>query len=513
MAATPQPTPHAEPSDFIANVPLELAHVLLRQCADFRSASSLLCLNRHWAIIALDDSSWQPLAVLIAKEACLHYVPVPPSCWRSDCEKLFANRGTFVDTFGGCTAPPPPAVSFSIEVGCRFRPPGGASENAVREVVLPLHQRLKLLQEAHGCSASEARRRLWADGASSKSDPFATAEAVDGSDASAHKENVGHAGNSSAGLIATVDDGDSVQDTKAETSSSAAGLISVGAGDAIVCAPGAGLRAFHFAHTWDSGAHQRDVYDDAIAPLVEGVLNGRSACVLAYGQTGAGKSHTMFGQVRDASHDGGAGVVPRALRGLLSAIETRNAGTITASVSLACIEVFGDEVTDLLATDGAARVGGFWHGVSAAATAAGYADTSVASVADAIDCLERAESSKRRAATAMNERSSRAHSLVIATVEQVCNLCPTISHSCLPCNLPCITQPRVTSCLFATLLGSVCRIPRIQVHVTAALPRPRVWPTAATARTVATEAWMSATEKLWLALGVEPPTKLGPTAA
>ena len=108
MAATPQPTPHAEPSDFIANVPLELAHVLLRQCADFRSASSLLCLNRHWAIIALDDSSWQPLAVLIAKEACLHYVPVPPSCWRSDCEKLFANRGTFVDTFGGCTAPPPP---------------------------------------------------------------------------------------------------------------------------------------------------------------------------------------------------------------------------------------------------------------------------------------------------------------------------------------------------------------------------------------------------------------------
>ena len=60
----------------------------------------------------------------------------------------------------------------------------------------------------------------------------------------------------------------------------------------------------------------------------------------------------------------------------------------------------------------------------------------MASVADAIDCLERAESSKRRAATAMNERSSRAHSLVIATVEQVCNLCPTISHSRSPGNLP-----------------------------------------------------------------------------
>ena len=201
---------------------------------------------------------------------------------------------------------------------------------------------------------------------------------------------------------------------------SACGLISLGGGSAIVCAPGAGIRAFTFAHTWDEAATQREVYQEAVAPLVAGVLNGRSACVLAYGQTGSGKSHSMFGDLLDERIDGQAGLVPRALRALLAAIHEREAagGGLRATVSLACIEVFGDAVSDLLSTDGERRVGGFWQGVSAAATAAGYADVPVSCVGEALELLERAEGAKRRAATLMNERSSRAHSLVMATVEQ-----------------------------------------------------------------------------------------------
>ena len=74
--------------------------------------------------------------------------------------------------------------------------------------------------------------------------------------------------------------------------------------------------------------------------LVSGVLNGRSACVLAYGQTGSGKTHTMYGTLADGAD--GAGLVPRAIRALLTAVDERTAsGKLSASVSLACVEVFG----------------------------------------------------------------------------------------------------------------------------------------------------------------------------
>ena len=56
--------------------------------------------------------------------------------------------------------------------------------------------------------------------------------------------------------------------------------------------------------------------------------------------------------------------------------------------------------------------------VSAAATAAGYADEVVDSYGHALDLLEIADKAKRRAATSMNERSSRAHSLIMLTLTQ-----------------------------------------------------------------------------------------------
>ena len=56
--------------------------------------------------------------------------------------------------------------------------------------------------------------------------------------------------------------------------------------------------------------------------------------------------------------------------------------------------------------------------MSAAATAAGYADVCIDSFGHAMDLLAQADGAKRRAATLMNERSSRAHSLIMITLEQ-----------------------------------------------------------------------------------------------
>lgn len=52
---------------------------------------------------------------------------------------------------------------------------------------------------------------------------------------------------------------------------------------------------------------QADVYQAAVQPVVEDVLNGYNGTIMAYGQTGAGKTYTLSSIQPDA-----IGMIPRA---------------------------------------------------------------------------------------------------------------------------------------------------------------------------------------------------------
>jgi len=81
------------------------------------------------------------------------------------------------------------------------------------------------------------------------------------------------------------------------------------------------------------GASQADVYAH-VQPLVTAVAAGRNACVLAFGQTASGKTHTMLGPSPPARGRASAangerseeeGIIPRALAELLAARRTAEA--------------------------------------------------------------------------------------------------------------------------------------------------------------------------------------------
>jgi len=60
---------------------------------------------------------------------------------------------------------------------------------------------------------------------------------------------------------------------------------------------------FQFAHAFDEGASDDDVYAQCAAPAVEHVLGGKVATLFMFGQTGSGKTHTMRGLIaRAAAH-------------------------------------------------------------------------------------------------------------------------------------------------------------------------------------------------------------------
>lgn len=47
------------------------------------------------------------------------------------------------------------------------------------------------------------------------------------------------------------------------------------------------------------------VHEAAGVPAVDNVVSGYNSAIFVYGQTGAGKTHTMMGQMEDPGADGG----------------------------------------------------------------------------------------------------------------------------------------------------------------------------------------------------------------
>lgn len=63
-------------------------------------------------------------------------------------------------------------------------------------------------------------------------------------------------------------------------------------------------KRFSFHKVFTPKSNQAVIYQNVVAPLVEKVLNGYTCTLLVYGQSGTGKTYTLFGNVSDPTKYG-----------------------------------------------------------------------------------------------------------------------------------------------------------------------------------------------------------------
>lgn len=89
------------------------------------------------------------------------------------------------------------------------------------------------------------------------------------------------------------------------------------------------------------------IFNEAITPLIENVLNGINSTAFAYGITGAGKSFTMFGKHRKDEHscqdDELVGIIPLTLEYLGNVIHEYP----DIKIKISYIEIYNEQVYDL----------------------------------------------------------------------------------------------------------------------------------------------------------------------
>lgn len=158
-----------------------------------------------------------------------------------------------------------------------------------------------------------------------------------------------------------------------------------------------GQTEMEFDRVFGPEASQADVYEDTSAVIMS-VIDGYNVCLMAYGQTGAGKTYTMNGTPDDP------GVNRRAIAELLTLINKDDKLSVTLSASLA--EVYNENVYDLLSAKRVVRK--IKQGIQGV-YADGLIERSVAVIEDVTRILKDGDRNRSVAATSMNTDSSRSH--------------------------------------------------------------------------------------------------------
>ncbi|ELR10902.1 kinesin motor domain containing protein [Acanthamoeba castellanii str. Neff] len=161
---------------------------------------------------------------------------------------------------------------------------------------------------------------------------------------------------------------------------------------------------FHFDKIYDGAATQEQVYEHIAKETVEDVLNGYNGTVMCYGQTGAGKTYTMFGP--ELEKDALKGIIPRAIRDR----ETEFA------IKCSFLEIYKERIRDLLNPKNAnlkvreTPSRGVWVD--------GITEEIVSTESEVMELLKFGAQFRQIGATSSNDSSTRAHSLFMLTLTQ-----------------------------------------------------------------------------------------------
>ncbi|NXI89418.1 KIF14 protein, partial [Psophia crepitans] len=163
-------------------------------------------------------------------------------------------------------------------------------------------------------------------------------------------------------------------------------------------------------------ASQAMIYKTLAVPLLERAFEGYNACLFAYGQTGSGKSYTMMGFDEDR------GIIPRLCEDLFTRITQMDKRQILYHLEMSFFEVYNEKIHDLLvfkADSGQKKqplrvrehpvLGPYVEGLTV---------NVVSSYSDIQSWLELGNKQRATAATVMNDKSSRSHSVFTLVMTQ-----------------------------------------------------------------------------------------------
>ncbi|KAJ6664607.1 hypothetical protein lerEdw1_006180 [Lerista edwardsae] len=183
------------------------------------------------------------------------------------------------------------------------------------------------------------------------------------------------------------------------------------------------VQASTHGRVYSAAESQETVFAD-VSPLLTSLLDGYNVCIMAYGQTGSGKTYTMLGPQPKANvafpmeDDPELGIIPRAAEEVFRLISEKPQGSHWVEISV--VEVYNNEVFDLLAKDNSGRTSGVKRDI--VTNKEGKSDVPLLTYEPVEDAAEFVELVKKglllrvKHPTLVHAHSSRSHLVVSLTI-------------------------------------------------------------------------------------------------
>ncbi|KAK6459500.1 P-loop containing nucleoside triphosphate hydrolase protein [Scheffersomyces xylosifermentans] len=174
---------------------------------------------------------------------------------------------------------------------------------------------------------------------------------------------------------------------------------------------------FTFDRVFGPYSTQADIYQFSISETVDDLLNGYNGTILAYGQTGGGKSYTMMGSNKREEH---MGITPRISQEIFNRI-ANGSTDIEYTVGVSYFEIHMEQIRDLIDianNDDPNHKFSIHEDKLNGVHVKGLAQAFVSSVDDLLDILNEGLRYRTTNSTLSNSESSRSHAIVQINLSQ-----------------------------------------------------------------------------------------------
>lgn len=170
---------------------------------------------------------------------------------------------------------------------------------------------------------------------------------------------------------------------------------------------------FKYDKVFKTEATQHEIYENVGKRIVGDVMEGYNGTIFAYGQSGSGKTYTMYGP--DIFDEEFKGIIPRIVEDIFNYVENAD-DNVDFQFKLSVLEIYKEFMYDLLVQENAdlkiqenPETGTFVDGLS---------EVYLSSLSEFFEYVDLSQANRKVAETKLNHNSSRSHCILILEISQ-----------------------------------------------------------------------------------------------
>ena len=170
---------------------------------------------------------------------------------------------------------------------------------------------------------------------------------------------------------------------------------------------------FKYDKIFNSESQQNQIYENVGKRIVGDVMEGYNGTIFAYGQSGSGKTYTMYGP--DIFDDVYKGIIPRIVEDIFNYVEKAD-DNIDFQFKLSVLEIYKEVMYDLLTQQiGDIKI---QENPETGIVIEGLSEVYLSSIDEFFEYVDLSQSNRKVAETKLNHNSSRSHCILILEVTQ-----------------------------------------------------------------------------------------------